>query len=257
MAGSLNAGLNILKFVFVLQIYVIQFPIMSSLRNAVKRRAHKERAQPAARSKFGLLEKHKDYVLRARDYQKKKEHIQRLQEKAASRNPDEFYFKMINTRTVDGVHRPQSGAKQYSHEEMLLMKTQDIRYVLQKAQSEKKKVERLQSALHSIGCPPSNRHTYFAEDREEAKELEPSVLAAEEKAIIPAQLPKRIKKKMAAAYKELEERKKRADEMQNIVTEMSLRKELMGKGRKRKLRDDEIVHETTGPVYKWRKERKR
>jgi uncharacterized coiled-coil DUF342 family protein len=34
-------------------------------------------------------------------------------------------------------------------------------------------------------------------------------------------------RKMAGAYKELEERKKRADEMQNIVTEMSLRKELM------------------------------
>lgn len=230
---------------------------MSSLRNAVKRRTHKERAQPAARSKFGLLEKHKDYVLRARDYHKKQENIQRLREKAASRNPDEFYFKMINTRTVDGVHRPQSGAKQYSNEELLLMKTQDIQYVLQKAQSEKKKAERLQSALHCIGCHPSNRHTYFAEDREEAKELEQVILSSEEKAIFPAKLPKRIKRKMAGAYKELEERKKRADEMQNIVTEMSLRKELMGKGRKRKLRDDEIVHPTSGPVYKWRKERKR
>lgn len=230
---------------------------MSSLRNSVKRRAHKERAQPAVRSKFGLLEKHKDYVLRARDYHKKQENIQRLQEKAASRNPDEFYFKMINTRTVDGVHRPKSGAKQYSNEELLLMKTQDIRYVLQKAQSEKKKVERLQSALHCIGCPPSNRHTYFAEDREEAKELEQVVFSSKEKAIIPGRLPKQIKKKVAAAYKELEERKKRADEMQNIVMDMSLRKELMGKGRKRKLRDDEIVHPTAGPVYKWRKERKR
>ena len=34
---------------------------MSSLRNAVKRVTHKERAQPAARKRFGLLEKHKDY----------------------------------------------------------------------------------------------------------------------------------------------------------------------------------------------------
>lgn len=34
---------------------------MASLRNAVKRVEHKERAQPSSRRKFGLLEKHKDY----------------------------------------------------------------------------------------------------------------------------------------------------------------------------------------------------
>jgi len=32
--------------------------------------------------------------------------LQVLREKAANRNEDEFYFKMINTKTVDGVHRP-------------------------------------------------------------------------------------------------------------------------------------------------------
>jgi hypothetical protein len=32
---------------------------MSSLRNAVQRRQHRERAQPANREKWGLLEKHK------------------------------------------------------------------------------------------------------------------------------------------------------------------------------------------------------
>ena len=34
-------------------------PIMSSMRNAVQRRNHKERAQPLERQKWGLLEKHK------------------------------------------------------------------------------------------------------------------------------------------------------------------------------------------------------
>ena len=88
------------------------------------------------RKKFGLLEKHKDYVVRAKAFHKKEEtlrvglvycicqcvidsfiasgveinsgdYFQKLKEKAAFRNPDEFYFKMIKTKTVDGVHRPE------------------------------------------------------------------------------------------------------------------------------------------------------
>ena len=32
---------------------------MSSMRNAVQRRNHKERAQPVERERYGILEKHK------------------------------------------------------------------------------------------------------------------------------------------------------------------------------------------------------
>ena len=71
----------------------------SSLRNAVKRRTHKERSQPRGRKNLGLLEKHKDYVKRAKDHNKKKDRLRLLQEKASMRNPDEFYFKMIGNNT--------------------------------------------------------------------------------------------------------------------------------------------------------------
>ena len=72
---------------------------MSSLRNSLHRRNHKERSQLAHRAKFGILEKHKDYVLRARDYHSKQERIRTLQRKAQNRNKDEFYFGMVNQRT--------------------------------------------------------------------------------------------------------------------------------------------------------------
>ncbi|KAK8322525.1 hypothetical protein V6Z12_A12G172500 [Gossypium hirsutum] len=111
---------------------------MSSLRNTISRRAHKERAQPSSRKKFGLLQSHKDYVVHAKAFHKKEEMLRKLKEKAAFRNPDEFYFQMTKTRTVDGVHKPESKANKYTQEELMLMKIQDIGYTLQKLQNERK-----------------------------------------------------------------------------------------------------------------------
>jgi len=69
------------------------------LRNSLHRRNHKERSQLAHRQRLGVLEKHKDYVLRARDYHSKRDRLKRLAQKAADRNKDEFYFSMNRQRT--------------------------------------------------------------------------------------------------------------------------------------------------------------
>ena len=71
---------------------------MSSLKNIVKVRTYRERDQPAARKHLGLLEKKKDYKLRAKDYHRKEDAIKALKEKASFKNPDEFYFKMTHTK---------------------------------------------------------------------------------------------------------------------------------------------------------------
>ena len=71
----------------------------SSLRNSLHRRNHKERSQLAHRSKLGILEKHKDYVQRARDYHSKQDRLNHLRQKAAERNQDEFYFSMVKEKT--------------------------------------------------------------------------------------------------------------------------------------------------------------
>ncbi|KAF7113505.1 hypothetical protein RHSIM_RhsimUnG0117400 [Rhododendron simsii] len=177
---------------------------MSSLRNAVYRPAHQERAQPyvtsfysaialllvsfgnnpsrvlalflchrRSRRKFGLLEKHKDYLVRAKAYHKKQDALQKLKEKAAFRNPDEFYFKMINTKTVNGVHKPGSQANKYTEEELMVMKTQDIGYVLQKLQSEKKKIEKLTAVLQSTDSQLPSKHVYYAEYRVTSLKMAP------------------------------------------------------------------------------------
>lgn len=76
----------------------------SSLRNSIHRRNHKERSQLAHRSKLGFLEKHKDYVKRARDYHSKQDRLTRLRQKASERNKDEFYFSMNKEKTrVSGL----------------------------------------------------------------------------------------------------------------------------------------------------------
>jgi U3 small nucleolar RNA-associated protein 11 len=72
-----------------------------------RQRTYKERGQPAARVRAGagLLEKHKDYVVRARAYHAKEAALRTLAEKARFRNPDEFYFRMERSRTkVGSIH---------------------------------------------------------------------------------------------------------------------------------------------------------
>lgn len=147
---------------------------MSSIRNAVKRKTHKERAQPSSRQRFGLLEKHKDYVLRARDFNTKKKRIQALQEKAAFRNPDEFYFKMQNMATNDGIHTSVSGAV-LDHETAMLLKSQDQNYLALKQRLDERKIERLESSLHCLSAAETskraNKHTiFFDSDDDDAME---------------------------------------------------------------------------------------
>ncbi|KAJ6790633.1 putative U3 small nucleolar RNA-associated protein 11 [Iris pallida] len=232
---------------------------MSSFRNAIPRRAHKERSQPEARKKFGLLEKHKDYIVRAKAFHKKEDALRKLSEKAAFRNPEEFYFKMVHTRTVGGVHRPAIEENKYTHEELMLMKTQDMGYILQKIQSEKKKIERLTSVLHKVHVldkQPVNKHVFYADDREEAKEIQSRSLQTSKLPDL-KDVPSRITKKTASSYREVESRKQRVQQLEKLYADMALQKELQKSGKKRKLREDEMVNPTTKPVYKWRAERKR
>lgn len=114
---------------------------MASLRNAEKHRSsgreHKERGQLKARSKLGLLEKHKDYVLRAKDFHRKERRIGALKERAAFRNPDEYYLAMVNTHTEGGIHKV-GGKRKLDVDMMKTMTEKDIRFLELKRTQEAK-----------------------------------------------------------------------------------------------------------------------
>lgn len=259
---------------------------MSSLANAIKRKTHKERAQPAGRKKYGLLEKKKDYLERARDFHRKEDTIKKLQRKAEERNEDEFYFAMERAKTRDGVHDGRIPGKRYSNEEVRLMKTQDEKYLTTKATSEAKKVERMRASLHMIGMAPQNKHTVFVDDPLDAEDFSPEEyfqtpapllersfnrprkeqLLGEAPAAVGGQVDRKqrlkAERKKYTAYKELLQRQQRQQKLAAVAQRMAHTKAIMGKGRKRKLTAEELGMDPeeaakTLPVYRWKKERKK
>ncbi|KAI5475894.1 hypothetical protein MNV49_000727 [Pseudohyphozyma bogoriensis] len=115
----------------------------------LQKRQHRERAQPLARQKLGLLEKHADYVKRARDFHSKEDRIQKLREKAAGRNKDEFYFGMIRSKTLKGVHVQSRGNEALPMDLVKVLKTQDAGYIRTQRAMEQSRVEKLQQELDS------------------------------------------------------------------------------------------------------------
>ncbi|KAI0039097.1 u3 small nucleolar RNA-associated protein 11 [Auriscalpium vulgare] len=123
---------------------------MSSMRNSLHRRNHKERSQLAHRSRLGFLEKHKDYVLRARDYHSKKDRITRLRQKAADRNKDEYYFSMNKQRTEGGVHVQDRGNASLPVDMVKVLKGQDENYIRTMRTAGLKKIEKIKEQLSAL-----------------------------------------------------------------------------------------------------------
>ncbi|KAK9390562.1 small-subunit processome [Lipomyces mesembrius] len=266
---------------------------MSSLKFSVQKKQHRERAQPHARRKWGLLEKHKDYVLRARDYHTKEARIKALREKAQSRNPDEFYHGMVSSKTnARGIkQQDRETSVVLSHEEVKLLKTQDEGYLVTMITQEKAKVSRLQDRLAFIknefvtsepnkpsddltdfdysdfesdedgsgknkvkkrlerGKKKSNgngKHLVFADRIDQA-------LSHDESLPRPAtELNSEPSKTHGLLIMELSDRKERIQQLENVLHEVQLQRQLMSNGPKKK-----IVKSDGSVAWRWKPQRKR
>jgi len=228
---------------------------------------------------LGFLEKKKDYKLRADDYHKKQNTLSALRKKALDKNPDEFYYKMVNNQLQDGVHvNKRKGAdEEVTEEQLKIMKTQDLRYIEMKRVAEVKKIERLKSELHLLDAEgkQKNKHTFFVDSKEEVKNFDlathlntpvelvdrvynrPTLHTLETKTVKGAVDPKtieRLARQRKNQYKILSQRVDREKKMFVISQKIQTRKDLLDKTKKRKVR---VETHNAPAIYKFQTKRKR
>ncbi len=212
---------------------------MSSLRNAVssQRRAHKERSQPAGRAgRFPFLEKKKDYVLRHRDYESKKARIQTLKEKARDRNPDEFYFGMINEKTKKGVVVHERGTAKPLDEEMLkLFKTQDENYLRTVARQERRRIQILQKEQGASSRVSTKQHYKFGVEGIESVHVDAD------------------KEEESSTTRRISAHQSRLSKLKALEETSQLHRQLMTKGPRKKI----VSKNGEQVIYKWKPQRRR
>jgi len=254
---------------------------MSSWKNASKsrQRLHKERGQLSTRSHLGPLEKKKDYRERAKHFHRNQNTLKALKKKALEKNPDEFYFHMINSQIEDGVHYEKQKEEEFTDEQIKLMQTQDLKYINFKRSTEIKKIESLKACHHllDVDSRPKNNHTFFVDTKQDAMKFDvishldthPALIDrsfnrlkmdALKKNSIKCPIDKETLEKTAKErqreYKELSNRIEREKKLLVLSQKMEMKRNLMEiKGPPRERIKAGTVD--SAPIYKWQRERKK
>ena len=235
--------------------------MLKNIKKYIPRRKYRERGQLEYRKRLGFLEKKKDYKIRAEDYHEKEKKYKNLKEAARTRNPDEFYHKMIKAKIIDGEHVQFADDKNL--EQKLVTNTQFINLVNFKKsrlenEAEKMKV-RLQLNKNIFEGGNNSKHTLYYEDEDEFleelkkekekeflnkkrnlnKKEENSEINEEEQKLTPEN------KQLINTYKQ---RQKHIKQLEQISQGLQEQKELLKGGKKKKIGNG---------VYKYFMERKK
>lgn len=222
---------------------------------------------------MGFLEKHKDYIVRAKDYHNKQNHLKKLKRKASEKNVDEFYFKMNNAQVSGGVHKSQENSS-LDCDTVKLLKTQDMGYIIHKKCVDERKVEKLKQSLHFIGEGRPKTHKLFVDNAEEVESFDaakyldtvpelvdriynrPKTATIDEYAASSSLKRNELKKALSEkkrSYGELKKRVTRVNKIERVRQHLQTQRDVMGKGVKRKVKEES--ESGAPPVYKWKRQR--
>ena len=237
--------------------------MLKNIKKYIPRRKYRERGQTERRKKLGFLEKKQDYKIRAEDYHAKEKKYKSLKEAARTRNPDEFYHKMIKAKIIDGEHVQFPDDKNL--EQKLVTNTQFINLVnFKKSQLEKEAEKmkiRLQLNKDIFEGGNKSIHTLYYDDEDEyleeqKKEKENEFLnkkrkinnLEEEDELEQNNNDKKLTPENKQLINTYKQRKKHINQLEQISKGLQEQKELLKGGKKKKIGDG---------VYKYFMERKK
>lgn len=190
-------------------------------------KTHRERAQPAHRSRLGLLEKHTDYVQRAADFHRKSRQLHALQVKAQYKNANEFRFGMVKSRVgQDGTQQALGGG--LAVDVARALKAEDLLYVRLMSRVNQNKLDRLAASQ----APFQGKRLVFVDSDSGQRAVD------------------RIEDCPSGGRPECAEavvRRQRLQALSRAEQELGLQRALMGRGKRTKVGVDDQGR----PVYKW------